>query len=319
MIAALMAAAVWYLPGWMQTQTPQAGVMPALAAAFPGAQVAFRAWDGDRLVWPSAVAAADREGARLADEIAALPADAREGLVLVGHSLGARIAARALARLAERGLGVRQAVLLAAAISSGDGDLAKMGAASARPVLAVCNPADVTLRYVYALAGGEAGVAFGANGACAPLANVVERVTPPDLTRQVEIDQPWGRFPALKDVANHHALFYLAYMTRLLKGERPSGAVMVMQDLPAVPHKVVDAGVWWRVVAAARGWKLERHKAAALFRIVSPTRESVAWGGEAAMRAAFAKVRRQIGEEREGAKDAGHETRGAWSGGSGVR
>ena len=295
MIAALMAAAVWYLPGWMRTQTPQEDVMPALAAAFPGAQTRFRTWDGDRLVWSSAVAAADCEGTRLADEIAALPADAREGLVLVGHSLGARIAARALARLAERGLGVRQAILLAAAIPSSDGDLAKMGAASARPVFAICNPADVTLRYVYALAGGEVGVAFGANGARTPLPNVVEHVTPPDLTRQVEIGQAWGRVQALKDVANHHALFYLAYMARLLEGERPSDAVMVMQDLPSVPHRVLDAGIWWRVVASSRGWKLERHKALDLFRIVSPARESVAWGGEAAMRAAFAKVRRQVG------------------------
>ena len=268
--------------------------MPALANAYPQARIAFKAWDGDRLVWPSAVASADREAERLAREIEALPVDERERLVVVGHSLGGRIAARALARLAEKGLKIQQAVLLAAAIPSGDADLARMGAASIRPVLAVCNPDDVTLRYVYALVGGEKGVAFGANGSASPLTNVVECVTPPDLTEQVELDPFWAKSRTLKEIANHHVLFSLAYMTRLLKGERPSDAVMVMQDFPTIPHTVVDAGIWWDVVEEAQGWKLERHKLTTHFRIVSPARKGVAWGGEAAMRTAFGKVRRQL-------------------------
>ena len=58
-----------------------------------------------------------------------MPAAEREELTIVGHSLGGRITARVLARLAEKGLRVRQAVLLAAAIPYEDPDLAKMGAA----------------------------------------------------------------------------------------------------------------------------------------------------------------------------------------------
>ena len=292
--ALMMAMTVWYVPGWMRTQEPQEGVMPALANAYPQARMASKAWDGDRRVWPSAVAAADREAERLAREIEALPADERERLVVVGHSLGGRIAARALARLAEKGLKIQQAVLLAAAIPSGDADLARMGAASIQPVLAVCNPDDVTLRYVYALVGGEKGVAFGANGSASPLTNVVECVTPPDLTEQVKLDPFWAKSQTLKEIANHHVLFSLAYMTRLLKGECPSDAVMVMQDFPTIPHTVVDAGIWWDVVEEAQGWKLERHKLTTHFRIVSPARKGVAWGGEAAMRTAFGKVRRQL-------------------------
>ena len=86
--ALMMAMTVWYVPGWMRTQEPQEGVMPALANAYPQARIAFKAWDGDRLVWPSAVASADREAERLAREIEALPVDERERLVVVGHSLG---------------------------------------------------------------------------------------------------------------------------------------------------------------------------------------------------------------------------------------
>lgn len=292
--ALMMAATVWYVPGWMRTQEPQEGVMPALTNAYPQARIAFKAWDGDRLVWPSAVASADREAERLAREIEALPVDERERLVIVGHSLGGRITARALARLAEKGLKIHQAVLLATAIPSGDADLARMGAASSRPILAICNPDDITLRYVYALVGGEKGIAFGANGSASALTNVVECVTPPDLTEQVEIDQFWARSRTLKEIANHHVLFSLAYMTRLLKGERPSDAVLVMQDFPTIPHPVVDAGIWWDVVEEVQGWKLERHKLTTHFRIVSPARRGVAWGGEEAMRAAFGKVRRQL-------------------------
>ena len=222
--ALLMATTVWYIPGWMRTEKPREDVMTAMTNAFPGAKVEFKAWDGDRLVWPHAVESADKESWRFAFEAAMMPKEERENLVIVGHSLGGRITARILARLAENGLKVRQASLMAAAIPNEDPDLAKMGCGSAQPVLAVCNPDDVTLRYVYTLAGGESAVAFGANGTLKAIANVKECVTPKDITEQVKIDALWGKAQLLKDVANHCELFYIEYLRRILGGEGASGA-----------------------------------------------------------------------------------------------
>ncbi len=296
MIAELLMSTVLYVPGWMRTQHPQAGVLESLSNTFASASVEFMRWDGDNVVWPMALDAADRESWRLAFEVATMPPEARAGLTVVGHSLGARMTVRMLARLAEKGLKVRQAFLLAAAIPYDDPDLAKMGLASELPIVAVCNPDDVTLRYVYGLAGGEGRAAFGANGTVSPVPNVKEYVTPTNITRQVAIDRSWAKHQVLKDIANHHVAFYLEYMRRVLGGEGDSGEVMVPQDMPTVEWPVMDSGVWWDVVEEASGWKLERNKVTGHFRIIDPKKKRTAWGREREMRASFDKVKLQLGK-----------------------
>ena len=146
---AIMAATVWFIPGWLRSEKPADGILECVSNAFPTAQVEFKAWDGDNLVWPLSVDSADKESCRFAFEIAMMPPEVRTNLTLVGHSLGGRITARVLARLAENGLKVKQAILKGAAIPANDPDLMKMGLATELPVLAVCNPKDHVLRYVY--------------------------------------------------------------------------------------------------------------------------------------------------------------------------
>jgi pimeloyl-ACP methyl ester carboxylesterase len=287
----LAVAVVWFIPGWLRTDEPAQDVLACATRAFPGASVEFKSWDGDNVLWPSAVANADKEAWRFAFEIATMERARRENLTLVGHSLGGRILARVLARLSEKNLRIRQAVLLGAAIPADDADLKKMGRATRQPVLALCNPADVTLRYVYATVGGEGAVAFGANGALTPCENVVECVTPTNVTDEVDIDAIWGRFPAVKRIANHSEKFYMAYARRLLQGEAPSDAIMVPQGLPTLEGPVADSGVWWEMLEEAAGWKLEKNKVTGHCRILSPGKCRKAWGAEAQMRAAFEKVK----------------------------
>lgn len=214
--------------------------------------------------------------------------------MIVGHSLGGRIAARILARLAEKGLKVRQGELLAAAIPSNDPDLAKIGGGSILPVLAVCNPDDITLRYVYALAGGEGAVAFGANGTLERIDNVREYVTPSNITHQVAIDADWGKVQALKDIKNHSEFFYLDYLRRILGGEEPSGEVMVHQALPTLEGQVMDSGLWWETLAETNGWKLQRNKVTGHGRIIDPRRIRKAWGKVEELESSFEKVRSQL-------------------------
>ena len=289
-----MAMTVWYIPGWMRTEKPRADVMACVSNAFPGTVVEFKAWDGDRLVWPHAVESADKEALRFAFEVAMLPKEVRENLVIVGHSLGGRITTRILARLEEKGLRVREGILLAAALPSDDYDLRKMGGGSVLPVLAVCNPDDVTLRYVYATVGGEKAVAFGANGALEALGNVKECVTPSDLTHQVKIEAIWGKVQLLKDVANHCELFYLAYLKRLLDGEPASEEVMVYQSLPTLERRVMDSGLWWETLAEAAGWKLQRNKVTRHARIIDPQRVRKAWGRVEDMTRSFEKIKGKL-------------------------
>ena len=290
---AIMAATVWFIPGWLRTAEPHEGILECVSNAFPEASVEFKAWDGDNLVWPLSVDSADKESWRFAFEIAMMPPEARTNLTLVGHSLGGRITARVLARLAENGLKVKQAILMGAAIPANDPDLVKMGLATELPVLAVCNPKDHVLRYVYATVGGEGAVAFGANGTPTPCENVVECVTPTNITSEVDIGGIWAK-KVIKDIANHHEKFYLEYARRILGGEEPSGKVMVPQGFPGVEGHVMDSEIWWTVLDSSGGWKLEKNKVTGHCRIIDPDKLRKAWGRESEMRAAFEKVKNQL-------------------------
>ena len=293
MTMAIMAATVWFIPGWLRTAEPHEGIMECVSNAFPEASIEFKAWDGDNLVWPLSVDSADKESWRFAFEVAMMPPEVRTNLTLVGHSLGGRITARVLARLAENGLKVKQAILMGAAIPATDPDLVKMGLATELPVLAVCNPKDHVLRYVYATVGGEGAVAFGANGTPTPCANVVECVTPTNITSEVDIGGIWAK-KVIKDIANHHEKFYLEYARRILGGEEPSGKVMVPQGFPGVEGHVMDSEIWWTVLDSSGGWKLEKNKVTGHCRIIDPDKLRKAWGREAEMRSAFEKVKQQL-------------------------
>lgn len=290
----MMAMTVWYIPGWLRSQTPQTEVMDGLRETFPAAKVEFKAWAGDELIWPRAVANADAAVERFVAEIVALPQAERESLTLVGHSLGGRITARILARLDERSLKVRQGVLMAAAIPYRDKDVRWIGNGSTLPALAICNPDDVVLKYIYASVGGEKSAAFGANGSLQRLVNVRECVVPASITRETKLDHKWAELQLAKDVANHHAMFYVACLRRLLLGEGLDGRVMVPQDFVTVEWPVMDSGVWWEVVATHAGWKLERNLVTGHARILDPQKVRKAWGSLENMRLAFAKVRGQV-------------------------
>lgn len=297
--ALMMAMTVWYVPGWMRTQEPERGVLEGLREIYPEADVVFKPWNGDDLRWPRAVTNADESVGRLVDEIAALPQAERASLVLVGHSLGGRIVARALARLGERSLAVRQGVLMAAAIPYRDRDVGRIGNGSALPVLAICNPDDVTLRYAYAVVGGESSPALGANGTLRPLANVEEVVVPATITKETPIDRTWARWQIAKDVANHHALFYLACFKKVAAGGETDGRIMVPQDFTTVESRVMDKGIWWDVLDEAGGWKLERNKVTGHARILDPQKVRRAWGSPTKMKEAFRKVKRAVDGPRQ--------------------
>ena len=285
---------VWYIPGWLRSAEPEKDAWRSFSAVFAGRTLAFRAWDGDR-GWRASLRNADEESGRLAREIAEMRPARRSSLILAGHSLGGRIAARALARIGREGLKIARAFLLAPAIPADDPDLDDMGEGSAASVVVIANPKDVTLKYLYATAGGESRAAFGKDGATHPLRNVEEYSCPADITRTTDIAGAWGRSQTLKRIANHHASFYFAELARILAG-RPSrnALALVPQDNLNISAKVADRGFWWDVVDEAGGWKLERNIATGHFRIIDPSRRRKAWGGEAKMRESFGKVKRSL-------------------------
>ena len=286
---------VLYVPGWMRTRACGDETWQSFTNVFAGARCElWNRWDGD-CAWKKAVRNADMAARRLAHEVESMPTGVRTNVTLVGHSLGARIVVRALAELAGRDFRVRQGILLGAAIPNSDPDLQRAGKASCLPILAVCNPKDVTLKYAYGAAGGEPAPAFGTDGSPRPLENVIECPVSATVTEQTEVEAAWGKSDAIKKVASHHALFYLAALRAVLEGVEPENRqLLVPQGRINVEMKVLDAGIWWDVLETADGWKLERNRLTGHCRILDPAKKRKAWGPETTMREAFSKLRGQI-------------------------
>jgi pimeloyl-ACP methyl ester carboxylesterase len=284
----------WYVPGWMRTNEPEELAWKSFVEVFSTTKNHFHQWDGNQL-WPTAAKNADLEAVKLADEIKKMPEGRRARLTLVGHSLGGRIVARALARLSLDGVKIKRGILLAPAIPAYDNELQRMGLGSKEPLIVVANPDDITLKYVYTIAGGEDGPAYGASAAFKTPKNVKEIRVPEDITKNTVIDAFWGRFDAVKEIANHHASFYFEELSRVLDGkESKSVRVMVPQDKINFEWKVMDAGVWWDVLDEKEGWKLERNIVTGHCRILNPEKVRVAWGSEEKMEKAFKKVKLQL-------------------------
>lgn len=281
----------WYVPGWMRCHATDDEALRVASAIFGERNVALWDWDGN-VRWKPAVANADAAVSRIVAEIEGMPEELRKLLVLVGHSLGGRIVARTLAQLADRGLKIRQGILLGAAIRDDDSDLLRMGGGSGEPVWVICNPDDNMLKYVYATVGGEGGAALGTNGSVRRLPNCREMAVPQDIVRQTDIAAAWGVNDAVKEIANHYAAFYLSYVSMLrMNGERQSERNLVLQDLPNLELKVANAGIWWKTIEIWEHWQLQRHVLTGHFRILDGNDVRKAWGSEQKMRMAIAKLK----------------------------
>ena len=86
-IIAIMAV-VWYIPGWLRTQTPQEGCLESLTNTYETASVEFKAWNGDIPIWPKAVEHADATAERFAAEVIAMPEEARTNLTIEARAAG---------------------------------------------------------------------------------------------------------------------------------------------------------------------------------------------------------------------------------------
>lgn len=295
--AGAVMADVWYVPGWNRTDDAErtGAAFAACTNLFDDARCVFWQWDGERC-WFSAVANADAAARRLADQIAGMDPESRSALILVGHSLGARIVARALAELARRDMQVAQGFLFGAALPMEDSDLAEIGGGSREPVIAVVNPKDPLLKYVYAGVGGEGGPPFGTDGSPGANSNVVEYAVGATIAEETRLDALWARSLALKRLFIHYSPFYFTEASKILSGSpSPNALPRVPQDNINLEWKVIDAGVWWDVLDECDGWKLERHVITGHCRIISPARRRAAWGSEEKMLRSFQKVKAVAG------------------------
>ena len=204
---------VIYVPGWNRCHRGADEAFRAVQTVFPGATVSTYGWDGN-CRWTNARMNADAAAVKLAAELKSMPEDKLSQLTLVGHSLGARIVIRALAKIAKDGKRVKRAVVLAAAIPDNDPGIATFTAASREEVAIVRNPRDVMLKWGYNLFGGEKAQALGLNGPVMKPANCRVITVLPETTLQTPLTAYWAKINLFRTIAAHYAPFYLEQLKR---------------------------------------------------------------------------------------------------------
>ena len=204
---------VIYVPGWHRCHRGADEAFCAVQTTFPGTVVSTYDWDGN-CRWKNARTNADAAAAKLADELMSMSDDKLSQLMLVGHSLGARIIVRALAKLAVEGKKIKTAVILAAAMPSNDPDAQNFTAATIEQATIVCNPKDTMLKYGYHPFGGEKAQALGLNGPAMKPANCRVITVLPETTRQTPLTALWAKIDWFRMIAAHYAPFYLEQLKR---------------------------------------------------------------------------------------------------------
>ncbi|MBR1871133.1 MAG: alpha/beta hydrolase [Kiritimatiellae bacterium] len=205
-----------YIPGWLKCHAPTSAAPQRIQRLAPSGTFLYYDWDGNR-TWGASLRNAELEAERLAGELMRLDDAALEKITIVGHSLGARIAVRALAQISRHGRRIRKAYLLGAAIACDDADIEAAMYGTKRGIVFVCNGSEFTLAVLYSSWFAENEKALGVEEP-AKLANGSRTiwVEPQDI-RDARIPALWGKFAPFRKIAAHHAMFYATALARYLE------------------------------------------------------------------------------------------------------
>jgi len=274
---------VWFVHGMIMVRDEFNLEMEYLWKIFPNASaVTMKRWAAPRgpdlsleMHWDRSVVEAEKFAKKLALEIESLSERDRERLVLVGHSLGGRIAVRALASFFRRNhLQIRQCVLAGAAMDFNDPDLTEAVFASSLPVCSLINPRDVMMN-AYRIADHRTGLGTGC-------------LFPMDENEFYEI--------ALVDTNTHFGYEYLRRLFECIQNDDFSNPeVIVPQVIP--PIYFPKFGGRWTTLDEFLGWKLQKHSATGLCRILDHEENLTVGGRGPEVKLAFARVRQQLTEQ----------------------
>lgn len=171
------------VPGWMTENDDCSEEIEILSPVFPNAEFEVFHWPSNSS-WTAARDYADKQGPDELDEFLRENGDLGAS-VLVGHSLGARIVVKTLAKLGKepvkKGFWARkptnrvaQAFLFGAAVDSDDPDVSLATAGVNAPLCNFFSQSDLVLNYLYRAA--EQKPPLGLSGASFPCENYVDCV-----------------------------------------------------------------------------------------------------------------------------------------------
>ena len=155
-----------FIPGFKTKEVSSEDYSKHIRDIFPDSEIDVQKWESDRslLDWHEAVKIADLSTAFIVEKIERMPVEKRQDLVLIGHSLGGRIAIRTLAKLSDNDMQIKRGIFLGAAIPDDDPDIEKALKATRLPCINISNREDYVLRNIYGMVGEKT---FDTNLKCA--------------------------------------------------------------------------------------------------------------------------------------------------------
>ena len=116
-----LAAEVFFIPGWQTgVDSSRDGCVRILKDIFPDETITVQSWDGMDLQWSLVKSKADAHTQRVLNRVLAMPEAQRRELIIIGHSIGARIAIEVLCELARRNIKIHSSAFLGGAVADDD-------------------------------------------------------------------------------------------------------------------------------------------------------------------------------------------------------
>ena len=268
-------AEVFFIPGWRVGFAKREGINRRLLEAFPGKKITVKAWDS-RQPWDVTKKNAEEVMEKFFQEISAMPESARRDLILVGHSIGAKIVVEILNKLADEGKKIHSAALLGAAIAENDSRIERALDALRFYCFNIYNPGDWVLLFLFPLDnfGTTSLGLYGWHGSD-------HRFFEAAVTHSDRVA-----------FANHYAYIYLDELGIMLKNIPRFAEIDVLQDEYNIPRIPADM-LYWHKIREYQGWLLQKNSAGK-YRILDPDGVRRAQGCEKKMKKSFADLAEKL-------------------------
>ena len=139
---------VIFVPGWQSKGYVSRLVKKEIKEIFSAPKVTIHKWESE-VKWNEAKNNAEKEAEILCKKISKMDPDTQKKLVLIGHSLGARVVVRTAKFLDKKNIKVKQVILLGAAVNYDDKDFKACDNISIQPFINVYNRNDYVLKIAY--------------------------------------------------------------------------------------------------------------------------------------------------------------------------
>ncbi len=256
-----------FIPGFKTKDVSSEDYLKHIKEILPDSEIEVQKWESDWgvLDWSIAVDRADLFTESIVEKIERMPENKHEDVVLIGHSLGGRIAIRALARISDTNMRIKRGIFLGAAIPDDDPDIEIALKATRLPCINISNREDYVLRNAYGVVGennydGNSKCALGAYGC------LVKHPKAALLEHSIPITETEKKKSTVEKYENHKASYYLKELGHLLSSREYEEYA---NPISHIRKASIDRGNWEKL-DDVHEWRIFQNSYTKQCKIVSP-------------------------------------------------